>query len=474
MRILTHSLSLIIFTVMAFGSLSQTTPDTTDEIYHTLSTNQFEVLPLNPSLPGARFSHLWWSGDNAFSFAARPFHDHRSPGTTAVAKMTDVVTESYGTGGPPPLTYTFITAQNTTPLPKILGQDTIIYVQTYRNAVINDTLYMIITYANPISDLLFDVKLTLNVGPDAVVWTETLDKNGHFLPNGETWDPQDQTIDCGDMGPLEERSILIPVKINSTEERELLMRVDYSHSYGGSGTGSAVSFYEVSPTVARSHDPNVMLEHSDVNTQCDYRGGNIHYTVKFQNEGTGPTNYVRVECHFDDKVDLRSVTGITVPGCYRGNCVEKNSVAMGYVGSKKAIYSIDYSRRVLTIEMDHLILESIMDTNLRYIDRSRDQIEFDILVNDNYLFGPPVLSYSEIFFDKNGAIVTNLAETGCDAPISLDKGGGFQCEDSSVICKYKWYFLGGICLLLLVLFLLLIRKRKKKKITSLNDPKSAK
>lgn len=469
MKTIVNSLAIFFMLTTAFSSFSQgTTPDTTDKIYLSQNAaldNVFEVLPLTPSRRGAFFSHLWWSGDNSFSFAAKPIHNHRTPrstGNSTVFKMTDIVTESYGTGGPPPLTYTFTGLSTGGAFKEILTGDTIIHVQTYRNAVIKDTMYLIITYANPISDLLSG-SLKIDVGPHAEVSTQTLERNKHFRPNGETWDSISQTISFTDMAPSGERSILIPVKINSTDEKNLNMRVDYEFGANGNpGNVIGKNYFPISATVAHSHDPNLMIEHSDVNTQCDYRGGKIHYTVMFQNEGTGPTEYVRVVCHFDDKVDLNTIDSIKVPAFYSSGCGEDNNIKMRYVNCRRAIWSIDHSQRTLTIEMDHLILESIMDPNLPFIDMTRDQIEFDILVKDNYLFGPPVLSYSEIFFNTNKAIVTNLAKTGCVAPVPLDKGGGFQCEESSFVCKYKWWFLGGILALILLLLILLARKKKKR------------
>jgi hypothetical protein len=453
---------------LTFGASSQTTPVTSDEIFLTQIPNmgnQFEVLPLLPSRRGAYFTHLWWSGDNSFSFAASPTHNHITPGSVGVSTdylMTDITTENYGTGGPPPLTYSFTTQSMGGDYRKILSGDTTIFVQAYRNAVIDDTMYLIITYANPLNGDALTGQIKLDVGPHAEIWWSTLSKNRHFLPNGETWNASTQTIDFIGMPPSEERSILIPVKINSNEEDALEMRVDYIHPHNTNPGGEiGTNYFPISPAVAHSHDPNLMLEHSDVKTHCDYRGGNIHYTVKFQNEGSGPTKYVRVVCHFDDKVDLHKITGIKVPKYFQGVCRTDNNIRMTYDKSVGAIHSIDYVKRTLTIEMHHLILETINDSDVPFLDMTRDQIEFDILVSDNYLFGPPVLSYSEIFFDREAAIITNIAKTGCASAIPLDAGGGFQCKDLSFICKYKWWFVGGMGLLLLLIILLLLRRRKR-------------
>ncbi len=425
-------IALFSFIMISGSAISQrtTTPVNRDTIQCALDRdghNRFEVLPLSPSDSAAFFSHLWWSGDNAFSFVAVPEHTHTktdgNPNFPQV-KMTDITTENYGNGGPPPLTYDFTSNIGHRPITNVLLPGTDIYMQNYRNAVLRDTMYLIITYANSSKEVIAGT-LTLDIGNHAIVLDQMFNSHPHFLSNGEQWNRNSSQFGFGNLVPGKERSILVPVLINQNEEDELEMRVDMIRK--GSDIKDPVSgidYSMISATVAHSHDPNMMVEHSDANSQCDYRNGEIHYTVKFQNVGEGPTSYVRVECFLDDKVNMASIDGIEFPDNYRTH--NSGTIQGEYGQGLGAIYSIDIANKKITFEMHDMVLQGTGDVNLMDLELSRDQIEFDIRVKHNYVFGPGTVARSVIYFDTNEPIETNQVETICRDPISIGKGGGFQ------------------------------------------------
>lgn len=465
MKTLMQTSIVILSFLLCFSSLAQLLPYTSPSISESIlltevggpsplpDSNMFQITPLALSDSDAVFMHLWWSGDNGFSFAPQPVHNHLRSAwnqNDTIFKMTAIPTENYGTGGPPPLTYNFTTEHEGLSIPKVLDNNTSLHVQTYRNAVIRDTMYLIVTYGNS-SLVSINGKLIIDVGDHARILDNILLENPHYFPNGEDWLPNDNELTFENLGTNEERSILIPVKIKNNRQDFLEMQV-YSYREGvteNSGV-QGKDYFKITPAVARSHDPNMMIAESDAEYKCDYRGGKIHYTVKFQNDGEGTTDYVRIECYLDDKLDLDSITGITVPKRFYKSCRKDTNIRMEYVSAGGAIWDIDRDTRILTIEMHDITLYSSIDPNLPRIDLARGQIEFDILVNDDYKFGKPVISHSEIFFDTNEAIVTNDAETGCR-----------RQEVQSFICKYIWWFAGGL-LALILLIILLIRKKKKR------------
>ena len=407
-----------------------TTPTNVDTIQCNLDQsgrNTFEVLPLLTSNRAAFFSHLWWSGDNDFSFVKAPEHTHaRTDGNPNFpqVKMMDITTESYGTGGPPPLTYTFTTDIGNTSPRNVLPHGESIYMQNYRNAVLRDTMYLIVSYVNS-TNQQFSGKLKFDVGNHARILDQMFISNGNFLSNGEQWDAGVSECNFQNLAPGKERSILVPVLILQNEEDQLNMRVDLINN--NSGTGDPISgqdYFMISATVAHSHDPNMMLQSSEADNQCDYRNGKIHYTVKFQNVGVGPTSYVRVECLLDDKVNMSSIDGIEFPDKYTTH--SSGTISGVHNGSSDAIYSIDEVNKKITFEMHNLVLQGTGDPNLVDLELSRDQIEFDILVKNNYVFGPATIARSVIYFDRNDPIRTNQVETVCGDALPIGKGGGFQ------------------------------------------------
>lgn len=422
----------VLFSLASLPVFSQLTtpsnPNTISHIHVGNGMNEYKVDPLAPSQNGAYYAHLWWSGDNCFSFSDAPLHTHHNtkgnPNFPQV-KMTDITTENYGTGGPPPLTYTFTTNIGNTSPRIVLPQGTDIYVQNYRNAVINDVMYLIVTYGNSTGRPL-NGTLRFNVGSYAQIDNGILNDHPHFFSNGERWDQSRNECLFQDLDPGSERSILIPVNILRTEEDKLDMRVDFIKGTSQeAGNQLGMDYYAIQPSVARSHDPNQMIEHSEAFNACDYRNGKIHYTVKFQNEGSGPTQYVRVVCQLDDKVNMSSVSDLVFPDDYAG--VFRNGTIIGHHDpGAGAIYNIDPTNRTVTFEMHDLVLQTIADPNLTNLELARDQVEFDILVKNNYVFGPATVAQSDIYFDNNTAIRTNQAETICGDPVPLGQGGGFQ------------------------------------------------
>ncbi|MFK7784846.1 MAG: hypothetical protein AB8B56_07015 [Crocinitomicaceae bacterium] len=428
---LIYGLSCFAFLTISNTAFSQTTtPQNVNTINHTdqgNGVNEYEVVPLTPSQNGAYFSHLWWSGDNSFTFVDVPQHVHESTKgnpSFPVVKMTDITTENYGTGGPPPLTYTFLTDVGNSSPRQVLSPGNDIYVQNYRNAVIGDVMYLIVSYGNsgarPING-----SLKFELGPHARVANGVLSDHPHFLSNGERWDPNRNECTFENLFPGKERSILIPVDILQNEEDLLELRVDLYKGRAQEHTNQmGIDYYSLSANVAHSHDPNMMLESSDAQNECDYRNGKIHYTVKFQNEGTGPTSYVRVVCQLDNKVDMDRISGIEFPDFYSthsaGTIVNSHDPGAG------GIYHIDKTNRRIIFEMHDLRLESVNDPNLTNLELSRDQVEFDILVKSNYVFGPATMAVSAIYFDKNDPIETNEVQTICGDPVPENQGGGFQ------------------------------------------------
>lgn len=421
-----------LFSLISIPVFSQTTtpqdPNTISHIHLGNGVNEYKTVPLTPSQNGAYFAHLWWSGDNSFSFMEIPQHTHantKGNPNFPMVKMTDITTENYGTGGPPPLTYTFTTDVGNTSPRIVLPSGTDIYMQNYRNAVIGDVMYLIVSYGNSTGRPL-DGTLKFSLGSFAQVDNAILNDHPHFFSNGERWDPVRKECTFQNLEPGGERSILLPVRILRNREEKLDFRVDLLKGRSQEhGNQLGMDFFTIQPSVANSHDPNMMIEHSEAENTCDYRNGKIHYTVKFQNEGSGPTQYVRVECMLDDKVNMASISELNFPDFFGG--VFRNGTIQGtHIPGAGAIYHIDRTNRTITFEMHDLRLQTIADPNLTNLELARDQIEFDIQVKSNYVFGPATVAQSAIYFDENDPIETNQVETVCGDPVPLGQGGGFQ------------------------------------------------
>ena len=118
------------------------------------------------------------------------------------------------------------------------------------------------------------------------------------------------------------------------------------------------------------------------------------------------------------------ISGIEFPDFYATHSA--GTIVNSHDPGGGGIYHIDKANRRIIFEMHDLRLESVNDPNLTNLELSRDQVEFDILVKSNYVFGPATTAVSEIYFDKNDPIETNEVQTVCGDPVPENQGGGFQ------------------------------------------------
>ena len=170
-----------------------------------------------------------------------------------------------------------------------------------------------------------------------------------------------------------------------------------------------------------------------------------------------------MECHLDDKVDLESIRDVKVPEKFYRFCSNNDTIRKQYEKDCGAIWSVDPDTRILTIEMHDILLYSSTDLHLPRIDMAQGQVEFDIQVKSDYVFGEPIVAHSEIFFDSQAAVVTNSVEVGCKKPIPDILGGGFQGKTKGFVCIWFWWILGILLLIILILSILLAREKRKQK-----------
>ncbi len=386
---------------------------------------------LQPSQAGAFFSYLWWFGDNGFTFVPSPnyIHNYNYGGTSC--SMMAVVTENYGTGGPPPAPHVVQpVAVNGNPS-AVLHHGNGIYLQHFRNAVPNDTMYLILTYTNIVSPSPVSGFVEFDIDPNLQLLTSMFGTFPQMLPNGEQLQQGLTSFKFSNLKQNEERSILVPVRVLAAANENVGVKADLLIDGQNNNEGFVKGYntYSIQPDVVTSHDPNVMIEQSDAASQCDYSGQPIDYTVKFQNSGEGPTRYVKVTCFLDDKVDLNTITDVTFPPIFQGSQIMQGNLKGIDNAQNEAIWKIDHTNKTLTFEMHDLILRSTNDSSCQDLETTRAEVAFKINVKSNYIFGDPVVAYSEIIFDENDIIATDSVFTVCMDPLPMDDGGGFQTEN---------------------------------------------
>ena len=424
---------------------------------------QYMVQGLVPSQTGAFFSHLWWFGDNGFRFNANPSYAHDNPTqNTSAVSMISVTTENYGTGGPPPLPYSALRHANTGSPIDILQPGNSIYLQKYRNAVANDTMYLILTYKNTTSPGMA-VSGTLRLELDQNLQFISSFANSHptVYPNNEQNVNGQPEWTFNNLKYGRERSILIPVYVSPNAEGNVNIKAILETSeIQKEPEIVGVNVYNIAAPVELSHDPNMMSETSDEIRLCTTREDTISYHVKFQNTGEAPTRYVKVTCTLDDKVDLNSISNIELPEVYQAQHI-RNASLQGYNNtdnSKWVNWTVDHSNRTVTFEMNMMVLAPL-DDNCVDLETTRSELSFKVNVKSNYVFGPAALAHSSIIFDKNDPILTDTVSSTCVDPIPIGQGGGFQTPEPASYPTW-WYVVGGVVVVLIVLVAVGVMRRR--------------
>jgi hypothetical protein len=435
----------------------------------------FDITGLTQTTRVSHFSHLWWFGDNGFSFDSIPSHRFYSPGIYDVCAIT---TENYGGGGPPPPpAYVSVApAPSGNGHPNVLGDNEYLFVQNYRNAVPGDTLYLIVSYKNPHPNYTGSGELRLSMDPSLEVLESVLNnpRNESFHPNGESYNG-DNSWEISNMTNSNERTILIPVQVNETDstnfnfQMELWLDSLNSAEFIGGESNSWFAQTDMDVVVAKSHDPNMVVEKSNAKNDCEYGGKKINYTIHFENIGEGATKKVFVVSHLDTNLDLSTIRNFKFPWQYRSNVsINANSSHTAHANASGIHYKIDYDAYEIRFEFFGLPLLSPKDLGKDSLYMTRSSISFDIDVNHGYSFGPQIETFATIIFDDNEEIVTNVAYTSCEN--STVQPGNNQNPVATpnttsdwFVASFKccWIWIVISCILLILLIICFMRKRKK-------------
>lgn len=372
-----------------------------------------------PTTEQAQFTYLWWFGDGGFSFEKNPSHSFVNTPSSGQYNGKLVLTESYGTGGVPPMHYHSSIDDDDTPPRSVTDilNDKYIKLQHYRNAVPNDTLYLIVTYKAPLVEAKsnnihsnYSGIITLSYDQELLDFNVDNNTSEHY-PKGEQINSDLNSWNFHGLGSGIETSFLVALKcpeelVNRIEEKiEVRAVIEFD-------TGIE-AFDVVNIPIAKSHDPNQMLNNMAQNENCDIGGETIRYHIDFENIGDISTSFIKLAVDLDKHLDLSSITNIASSKEFKfhsGSFVDKFDSNLGEVLSTKLIPS-DHQ---LQISLNRFRLESghVLDKTL-----NKGWVEFDINIQPDYILGPEIISQTHIYFDANDPISTNRSVINCESSV---------------------------------------------------------
>lgn len=439
---------------------------------------------------GAVYEYLWWYGDGNYEsgFSDTTTHifypGNMSRVTGGQYHTSLITTENYGTEGNPDL----IIASHIPPLGNTTSNYTkrldasnpsdFIRLSSFRKAVPDDTVFLIVTYGIPSTGMFVgsqtyeELILSIDFGQysSKFEYVNKRNWNESFLVNHDIgylgnnrWELTFDPLAAG-----EERTILLPFKYSG---EEISGSFEYSASLEGKvsndGGNSTIDFdgSEIgNMTFAESHDPNRTYVREKL-TDCLAGGEELEYEVHFENTGKRHTKYVRIEMHLHEAHDLNEIEFIQLPRWF-DEIIEHPIYESLTKTDKQAFYSIDEAKNSVVFEFHNLFLPGVGERMNSDPSRRTDFIKFKVKVKDDYVIGEPITAFANIFFDDNKPVLTNMVETTCPDPIDdndelerIDK----KEEDATFLGMGCWCWLVILSLLFVILFLftLYIRRRRK-------------
>lgn len=400
-----------------------------------------------------QLTYLWWFGDNYFSFEPEPTHHYREVHGTS--HMRAVITENYSNSGPPPCACAVplqpIVPNQISNSAKILDEGEGLRIQHYRHAVPNDTLYLLVTYASDSSIFSGERSIKISIDPQfASNFTMLPQQQSGYLPNQEYLTGVLEWNVFLDPNKLD-RSMLIPLAVNQQLENfyftPIFVHCEMTQE-GGQGR-VVVASDDLTFSVLRSHDPNMMLVEEQERTNCKIKKSEeLNYTVHFQNIGEGPTDSVKVKTYVDERLDVNEVE---VEGFHRPIplCTSAQGcdpVELWYT------MKVDPDSNLITWSFNKLILLGSSQPDCSDLEKTKGFVSFTIKPKQTFSIGNDVVCKSLIYFDDNAPIWTNEAVVTCSDPKPVNPSPIHSC-------LLPWIL---VLILLLLVIILLLRGRKRK------------
>ncbi len=424
--------------------------------------------------PEAYYSYYWEFGDGEFSFEEKPKHTYKKEGEYTISLWS---TNNYDNGKPPtsrpetiqidkdfeaasngddlsqkpslnfPKEENFIIKTNRDPLP----DEDMVLITSYKNTksyVTNGELYLFY------NDIKFKAD-NFTLEDTRLYHGEIIDKDEFFaVYNPEKNDSEfhlaslntspikpkrfhfqdslnlplpmqieesnalyrnSQKIKFEDMQPGEERHIFRTLKTTPEMIKDTSAIISIRSIYVPDKNYSDYNVKDTEMEIVTSHDPNKMSSNGTFMSYRFSNSKNLKFKVKFQNDGEGPANTIRLQIDTPDMFD-RNTLEITdtypqVPICNHSNstisCIDTTSTEDKLIFTFKNIYLPGSNQK------------NVMDR-----DSTKGFVKYRMKYTKKH-YKKKTRSRTAIYFDKNEPVYTNYSATRFSPGISIGAKAGY-------------------------------------------------
>lgn len=443
--------------------------------------------PLNQiaGAPKAFYTYYWEFGDGNYSFKEKPTHTYKKPGTYQTKLWA---TNNYDNGKPPssrPQSVTIDQSSDQASIddasPFIEDQDLIlkrnrepipnqemVFITSYKNTnnyVTSGKLYLFYNDTQFKNDNFTIEDTRMHHGErittlDAVVQNTSenddrtllatsaegiLRKNTLFvqdttkrqnlpltLEESKALYRNYQLIEFDNMQPGEERNIFRTLKTTPEMIKDTSAIVTLRSVYVPDNNYDNHTVKETEMEIVTSHDPNKMSSNGWLMNYRLVRFKRLKFKIRFQNNGEGPANTIRLET---DTPEMFDKSTLRIDGIYPDCPICPKEREVNY----SCLDTILQKDKII-FQFNRIYLPGSQQKNVEEIDSTKGFVKYSMKFAKDF-HKKKTKSRTAIYFDKNEPIITNYAVTRFIPGISIGAKAGYILVPE--LDNQREYFVGA-------------------------------
>ncbi|WP_281989390.1 DUF7619 domain-containing protein [Aquimarina aggregata] len=241
-----------------------------------------------------------------------------------------------------------------------------------------------------------------------------------------------QMIEFNNMKPGEERNIFRTLRTTPEMIKDTSAIVTLRSIYVPDENFDNHTVKDTEMEIVTSHDPNKMSSNGWLMNYRLVRFKRLKFKVRFQNNGEGPANTIRLEV---DTPEMFDKSTLRIDGMYPDCPICPKEKEVNY-----SCLDTTLQKDKIIFQFNKIYLPGSQQKNVSEIDSTKGFVKYSMKFGNDF-HKKKTKSRTAIFFDKNEPIITNYATTRFMPGISIGAKAGYITSPN--LNNYKEYFLGA-------------------------------
>lgn len=239
-------------------------------------------------------------------------------------------------------------------------------------------------------------------------------------------------LEFDNMMPNEERNIFIQLRTTPEMLKDTSAIISVRSVFVPDAELSNHKVKDLEMEIVTSHDPNKMSSNAAIMNYRLVRLKTFKFKTRFQNDGEGPANTIRLETEIPEMFDPQTIKVVDqYPEC--PICPDEREVTYSCLDTV-------FKKDMAIFTYKNIYLPGTQQKNVREKDSTKGFVKYTIKLKDDF-HKKKTRTRTSIYFDKNEPIVTNYATTRFLPGLSIGAKAGylFNIDDSDA----KEYMIGA-------------------------------